>query len=64
MRRGLQPLPDVATRRQTRENKGHINYDLSDVPVKARAAPTMGSGSVTVQYQRARNDAKIFLFFR
>jgi len=29
--RGLQPLPDVATRRQTREKKKHVNYDLSDV---------------------------------
>ena len=44
MRRGLQPLPDMATQRRTRENKGHVNYDLSDVPVKAHAAPKTGSG--------------------
>jgi hypothetical protein len=62
MRRGLQPLPDVATRRRTRENKGHVNYDLSDVPVKARAAPTTGM-AVTVWYQRVRNNAKNCLFF-
>jgi hypothetical protein len=42
--RAEQPLPDVVTRWRTRENKGHVNYDLSDVPVKARAAPTTGSG--------------------
>jgi len=24
--------------------EGHVNYDVSDVPVEARAAPTMGSG--------------------
>jgi hypothetical protein len=28
------------------ENEGHTNYDVSDVPVKARAAPTTGSGCV------------------
>ena len=28
------------------ENKGHTNYDVSDVLVKARTAPTTGSGCV------------------
>jgi len=26
------------------KKKGHVNYDVSNVPVEARAAPTMGSG--------------------
>ena len=26
------------------EKEGHVNYDLSDVPVEARAAPTTGRG--------------------
>ncbi len=25
-------------------NKGHVNYDVSDVPIEARAAPRTGSG--------------------
>jgi hypothetical protein len=24
--------------------EGHVNYDISDVPIEARGAPTMGSG--------------------
>ena len=24
--------------------EGHVNYDISDVPIEARAAPTTGSG--------------------
>ena len=27
--------------------EGHVNYDVSDVPVEARTAPTMGSGCAT-----------------
>ena len=27
--------------------EGHVNYDVFDVPVEARAAPTMGSGCAT-----------------
>ena len=27
--------------------EGHVNYDMSDVPVEARAAPTTGSGCAT-----------------
>jgi len=45
------------------EKKGHVNYDISDVPVEARAAPTTGSGchgSVLA----ARDDAKNSRFFR
>jgi hypothetical protein len=26
------------------EKEGHVNYDVFDVPVEARAAPTMGRG--------------------
>ena len=26
------------------KKKGHVNYDVSNVPVEARAAPTTGSG--------------------
>ena len=33
-----------SARSGTTAKKGHINYDVCDVPVKARAAPTMGSG--------------------
>ena len=43
--------------------KGHVNYDVSDVPVKARAAPTTRRGchgSVLA----ARDDAKNISFFR
>ncbi len=34
--------------------EGHINYDVCNVPVEARAAPTMGSGCYSwVMAQRA-----------
>jgi len=33
-----------STHSNTTANKGSVNYDVSDVPVEARAAPTMGSG--------------------
>ena len=42
--------------------KGHVNYDLSNVPVKVRAAPTTGSGC-HVLYWHARDDAKNSSFF-
>ena len=42
--------------------KGHVNYDVSDVPVKVRAAPTTGSGC-HVLYWHARDDAKNSSFF-
>jgi hypothetical protein len=38
--------------------EGHVNYDVSDVLVKARAAPTMGRGCygwVTAQHNDAKN---------
>ena len=31
--------------------EGHVNYDVSDVPVEARAAPTTGSGCTTTCQQ-------------
>jgi hypothetical protein len=52
----------VATRRRTRENKGHVNYDLSDVPVKAHAAPTMGSGCHSLVSACAGQCEKLFIF--
>jgi len=33
-----------STRSDVTANKGRVNYDVSDVPVEARAAPTTGSG--------------------
>jgi len=38
--------------------EGHVNYDVSDVLVEARAAPTMGRGCygwVTAQHDDAKN---------
>jgi hypothetical protein len=43
--------------------EGHVNYDVSDVLIEARAAPTMGRGCygwVTAQH----DDAKNCQFFR
>jgi hypothetical protein len=40
--------------------KGHVNYDVSDVPVKACAAPTTGSGchgSVLARARHAKNSS-------
>jgi hypothetical protein len=31
--------------------EGHVDYDVSDVPVKAPAAPTTGSGCKTTCHQ-------------
>jgi hypothetical protein len=51
-----------ATRRRTRENKGHVNYDLSDVPVKACAAPTTGSGCHSSVSACVRRCEKLSIF--
>jgi len=39
-------------------NEGRVNYDLSDVPIKARAAPTTGSGCQGWVLARARRCKK------
>ena len=52
----------MATRRRTRENKGHVNYDLSDVPVKSRAAPMTGSGCHGSVSACARRCEKLSIF--
>ena len=56
-------LVDGRTRqRRTRENKGHVNYDLSDATVKARAAPTTGNGCHGLVSARAQRCEKLSIF--
>jgi len=40
-------------------NEGRINYDVSDVPVEARAAPTTGSGCYGWVLARAQRCEKL-----
>ncbi len=46
-----------STHRDATANKGHVNYDVSDVSVEAKGSRTMGSGCATVGYC-AHDDAK------
>jgi hypothetical protein len=44
------------------EKEGHVNYDVLDVPVEVRAAPTTGRGCYG-EFRRMHEDAKNPLFF-
>ena len=59
--RGLQPLPDVATRRQTRENKGHVNYDLSDRGKGGEVFLALGTASCLVEDTTCQRDENVIV---
>ena len=49
-------------RSNTTAKEGHVNYDVSDVPIEARAAPTTGSGCCGWVMVRTLHVVELFFF--